>query len=93
MLSRLSEVPQMKMFFLVDALDECEPQDDLGPIVDQFYGSLGSLASSSVSLADCGICSRGSLDKRQSYTSINSPTAIWRPTSAHACKNLKLSLI
>jgi hypothetical protein len=35
MLVRLTSVSGVKFFFLVDALDECEPQDDLGDLVHE----------------------------------------------------------
>lgn len=35
MLSRLTALPDAKFFFLIDALDECEPQDRLGELADE----------------------------------------------------------
>ena len=34
MLSRLAQTPTARIFLLVDALDECEPQDRLGDLAD-----------------------------------------------------------
>jgi hypothetical protein len=35
MLARLDSVPMVKSFLLIDALDECEPQDRLGDLADE----------------------------------------------------------